>query len=134
MGRLSKLLEKEKELTTESPFPERLQGRRMWNRIFGDVSRERAEAYAQPPVRGGSYGRSGIAGHEATKRLLQSLRSMAPGGWSDDRWEQTRHLQGITYICNQRSSEVLSESEFQVFRKDPQHPDGKVPIKEGDPA
>ena len=61
------------------------------------------------------------------------MRSRAPGGWSDDRWEETKHFVGIAYIAIHRICQQLSQSEFKVFRRDRKHPDGKVPITEDDP-
>ena len=57
----------------------------LWRQSFG-TDKERSERIGRPPpVDGGSYGR-GITTTEASfKRLLQAMRSMAPGGWSDDR-------------------------------------------------
>ncbi len=110
-----------------------------WNDVFGHVSTDRHEAYKQPPVRGGSWGRS-VLGHGgsqdiAQKRLLQALRSMAPGGWSDDRWEQGsgRHFTGVAYMAIHRICTQWQRAEFQVFKKDPKHQDGKRPITKDDP-
>lgn len=61
------------------------------------------------------------------------MRSRAPGGWSDDRWEQSKHFVGITYAAGHRVGELLSQAEFQVFRRDRNHPDGKRPVTEDDP-
>ena len=84
-------------------------------------------------LRGGSYASSASTAN-STELLLRALRSQAPGGWSDDRWEQTRHFVGIAYVCIHRKCEQLSQSEFQVFRKDPQHPEGKRPVNRNDPS
>jgi phage portal protein BeeE len=59
---------------------------------------------------------------------------MAPGGWSDDRWEQTKHFVGIQYICIHRKGEQLEGAEFQIFEKDDSHPQGKRPINRKHPA
>ena len=110
---------------------DRGRSRAIWEEVFGNVSRQREEAYEQPPVRGGSYGRSISSQSAAFKRLLQAMRSGAPGGWSDDRWEQSaRHFVGITYVAVHRCCEQMSQAEFQVYRKDPRHPDGKRPVFE----
>lgn len=89
----------------------------------------------QPVVPGGSHGRSVLsAGETAFTRLLQALRSNAPGGWSDDRYEQTqRHFTGITYVAIHRLSMQMSRAEFQVYRSDDAHPDGKRPVTRKDP-
>lgn len=119
---------------------DRLQGRASWQEIFGDVSRDRQEAYRQSPVRGGSWGRGVLGGtgasqDNAQKRLLQALRSMAPGGWSDDRWEQGsgRHFTGVAYMAVHRICTQWQRAEFQVFKKDPHHQDGKRPVTPEDP-
>lgn len=128
-----------KNLRTQS-FPGQYEGREMWNRIFSGTGKE--DGAPQMPVRtdfvrgganpgsGGTWGRSSIAGEAATKRLLQAMRSLAPGGWSDDRWEQWKHFKGITYIAVHRICTQLSRGEFQVFRKAQNHPDGKIPVDE----
>ncbi len=115
-------------------FPGQNLSRISWEQTFGRVSTNRSEAYAQPPVRpGGSYGRSMVSGDASQKRLIQAMRSMAPGGWSDDRFEQSRHWTDIRYIAGHRIGEQLIQSEFQVFKKDPVHQDGKRPVTPQDP-
>lgn len=89
---------------------------------------------SSPPVTpGGSYGRSLVSSDNAIKRLLQAFRSQAPGGWSDDRWEQSRHFSDIRYICIHRTGMQLLQAEYQLFEKDVRHPDGKRPITPDDP-
>jgi phage portal protein BeeE len=59
---------------------------------------------------------------------------MAPGGWSDDRWESTaRHFVGIAYVAIHRICTQLQQAEFQVYRKDPRHQDGKRPVEPDHP-
>ncbi len=55
---------------------------------------------------------------------------MAPGGWSDDRWQQTKNLVSIAFVAITGKCRVVSQSEFQIFKKDPRTPDGKRPISE----
>ncbi len=110
-------------------------GRQMWRQTFGGISKE--DFNKQPPVRpkpGGSYGTGILSEGNSYKRLLQAMRSMAPGGWSDDRMEETGHWEGIQYIAGHRLCTMIGQAEFQVFEKDPKHPDGKVAArsKEGE--
>jgi hypothetical protein len=116
---------------TPRKFPGQDRSRSVWREVFGTDKERGSKPEALP---GGSYGRSLVGGSASQKRLLQAMRSMAPGGWSDDRWEQTRHWEGIAYIAGHRICEQLGQSEFQIFRKDPKHPDGRRPIKENDEA
>jgi len=132
MGFITDTIRSNSKATTPT-FPGLERGTDLWNRVFGNVSTNRQEAYKQPPVRGGSYGRSTVAEPAAYKRLLQAMRSMAPGGWSDDRWEQSKHYTDIRYTCIHRTSEQLMQSEFQLFKKDDDHPDGKRPVTKNDP-
>lgn len=111
------------------------QSRHLWTRIFSGTNKEegstklRQGEHPRAVVPGGSYGRSLVASDAAIVRLLQALRSMAPGGWSDDRWEQTKHYVGIQYVAIHRTGEQLAQSEFQVFQKDKSHPEGKKPAE-----
>lgn len=107
--------------------------RRVWRDIFSGISKEDPIKNDQKPHPGGSFGRSTVSTDVAYRRLLQAMRSMAPGGWSDDRWEQSRHFVGIQYVAIHRLSEQLAQSEFQVYRKDPRHPEGKVPVQADHP-
>lgn len=112
---------------------DRGEGRRIWRELFStDKETGSSQAYSHP-VRGGSYGRSVVHGGEAQKRLLQALRSMAPGGWSDDRWEQTKHFRGAPYAAIRTYMRYMGQSEFQVFRKDEHSQDGKRPVTKFDP-
>lgn len=68
-------------------------------------------------------------------RLLTAMESNAPGGWSDDRYEQTmRHFVGITYVAIHRVCVQLGRAKVKVYRADPGHPEGKVPIQRGEEA
>jgi len=110
-----------------------------WNRAFGVSKEDGASTRHTTPSSGGGgtsgsgWTRSLTGETPATARLIQSLRSRSPGGWSDDRYEQSRHFLGIQYITIHRSCEQLAQGEFQVFRKDPTHPDGKRPVYPDDP-
>lgn len=109
-------------------------GRASWLQTFG-TEKERVQRPAQPKETpdGGSWGRSLSGSSTASfKRLLEAMRSRAPGGWSDDRYAESQHYLSITYDAVHRMCEILSESEFQVFVKDPRHQDGKRPINEYD--
>lgn len=111
-------------------------GRALWQQVFATNKEAGGEASQFPKVRptpGGSYARSSLATDASFKRLLQAMRSMAPGNWSDDRWEQTsRHFTGITYVAVHRICMRLQQCEFQVFHKDPRHPDGKRSVRENE--
>lgn len=124
--------------TDSRAFPGQNEGLATWRRVFQTTNKEDGGRYqGEPvgkPVAGGSYTRSPIGGDAAVKRLHQALRSMAPGGWSDDRYEQVKHFVGIAYIAIHRICTQLQRSEFQVYRKSKNHPDGKVPITDDDPA
>lgn len=87
----------------------------------------------KPPKMGASLS---IANNEsAYVKLLQIMRSSAPGPPSDDRHEQTlRHFHGIAYVAIHRISQQLGRAEFQVFREDPDHPDGKRPVRHDEDA
>ena len=117
---------------TKAEFPSQDRGSRLWNDIFGATDKETP---TRKPIRGdgGGWGRSLTSTAASTKRLIQAFRSMAPGGWSDDRWEQTRHFVGIAYLAIHRLATQWQQSEFQVFRRDMNLPDGKVPVTEYDP-
>lgn len=112
-------------------------GRSHWAEVFGSTHKEERQ---RPDFYGtdtngnhNSWVRGVIANPAAFKRLLQAMRSMAPGGWSDDRWEQSKHFVGIAYVAIHRICLQLQVAEFQVYRRDPKHPDGKVPVTPDDP-
>jgi phage portal protein BeeE len=85
------------------------------------------------PVPGGTHGRSVSSGDTQTMRLLTALRSRSPGGWSEDRYEQTRHFVGINYVGIHRQNEMLSQGEFEVYKKDPKASGGKRKVTPDDP-
>ncbi len=123
-------------------------GREAWGRVFGGAAgplsagRGRGRPYGSqkpggsPAAGGGGFGNSAASSSgNAFMRLLQAMRSNAPGGWSDDRYEQTlRHYTGITYVAIHRLCTQLARAEFQVFREDDSHPDGKRPVGKGEEA
>lgn len=75
-------------------------GRDRWSQIFTNKETGREPRAEFPSVRSrNSWVRGVISEPAAYKRLLQAMRSSAPGSWSDDRWEQWRHLDGIQYVC-----------------------------------
>lgn len=107
-------------------------GRDLWRNSFGQAKEDALQKF--PRVRDRqSWTRGMISEPAAYKRLLQAMRSMAPGGWSDDRWEQSQHLNGIVYTSIFRKCEQFSMAEFQVFKKDPRISGGKRPIYPQDP-
>lgn len=108
-------------------------GREIWNAVFGDrkLGQSKEDGFHQKPIPSGSYGRSAASGGGPSyKRLLQAMRSMAPGGWSDDRQAETNHFHSLPYVAIHRMCEQMSQSSFQVFHRDPSHPDGKRPVTE----
>jgi len=62
---------------------------------------------------------------------------MAPGGWSDDRYEQTaRNYLGIAYIAIHRIATQWQQAEFKLYRKtrkDKHNPYGRIAVTEDDP-
>lgn len=110
------------------------QGQTHWRDVFGTHKEAGRPQGSKPPVPGGSYGRSINSSDASTKRLIQALRSMAPGGWSDDRWEETKRFVGIAYIAIHRICTQLQQAEFNVFVKDDKHPDGKRVVTPDTPA
>lgn len=101
-----------------------------WSEVFGTRVEDEEALFRQLNARKTSSVTSSDA---SMKRLITALRSRAPGGWTDDRWEQSRHFVGIAYVAVHRKCEMLAQAEFQVFRKDTNHPDGKRPVDEKDP-
>lgn len=108
----------------------RNRSRSIWRQAFDDREQQKPE-HPLPPVP--SWGRSVVSTDNATRRLLEALRSFAPGSWTDDRWEQSKHFLGITYVAVHRQNEILTQAEYKVYVKDEQHPDGKRPIRPDDP-
>lgn len=106
-------------------------GRELWDRSFGRGTDK--ESSPRPQQGGGSFARS-ISSDAAVKRLLRALQSMAPGSPTDNRWEQTNQYFGPTFVAVDRKSRMLSQAEFQVYRRDPSAEGGKRPVREGDPA
>lgn len=118
-------------------FPGQPRGSALWAETFGTDKERAREQQARQNVQrvtpGGSWGASNTASANAFKRLLEAHRSRAPGGWTDDRYEQTKHQVGIQHICITRVGEQLLQSEYQVFHRDPKHPDGKRPVESDHP-
>jgi hypothetical protein len=113
------------------------QSRVMWRETFGLQAALKEDGLQDPPKPQGSvasagFGRSASQSN-AFKHLLEAFRSQAPGGWSADRWEQTKHFTGVAYVAIHRCGEQFQQGEFQVYKKDPNHPDGKRPITPEDP-
>lgn len=103
-------------------------GRALWDRAFG-TNKEEARKPSTPQQNPSSV----LGSNLALARLINALRSRVPGNWSDDRYEQSRHFSGIPYIAIHRTGLQLMQAEFQIYHKDPQHPDGKRPVVEGEP-
>lgn len=113
----------------------RQQGRAIWQEVFG-TNKEDQHKPGQKPVPGGSWNRSAETSQQnATARFIQQMRSRAPGGWRDNRFEQGsgKHFIGIAYVAIHRILRQYSQSEFKVYHRDSNHPDGKVEVTEQDP-
>lgn len=99
----------------------------LWNRVFGQVTHK--EAPKPKPQRGGTL----AASAQSLMHFLTAIRSGAPGGWTDDRYEQSRHQNGAAHIVVRCLGTRFLRSEFQVSHRDPSAPDGKRPVTESDP-
>lgn len=134
MGFISDYARKDESTSSVRRSPaDRGPGRALWQEIFGTGATNKEEQRPHSrPIPGGSHGRSITSSDAAFKRLLQAMRSMAPGGWSDDRWAETKTFTGIQYLAIHRKAEQLAQGEFQVFVKDDNHQDGKRPVKKGE--
>lgn len=118
---------------SKGTFPGQEMGKVTWRRVFGQTHKEEGQGQRQKPVPGGSFGRSIASAPNAYKHLLQAMRTFAPGGWTQDPWEQAKHFKSVTYVAIHRIATQLSQAEFQLFRKDDSHPEGKVPVTPYDP-
>lgn len=113
-----------------SSLAKRQEGRALWDRAFGTNKEEGTK----PNRTTDNQSQSSLLGSNlALARLINALRSKVPGNWSDDRYEQSRHFTGIPYIAIHRTGLQLMQAEFQIFHKDPRHPDGKRPVTEDEP-
>jgi phage portal protein BeeE len=124
-------------LAARQLFPGETRGRITWDQVFTrKEDGNKQPAVSRPnPIPGGSYGRSLTSSESAFKRLLQAMRSMAPGGWSDDRYSETRlGFLSIGYVAIHKIATMWMSSEFQVMEKDDNHPDGKRPVRKGHDA
>lgn len=135
MGFISNLASGQKSIETvrNNKNPQK-QASRMWREAFGQIDPKAVLAQRQIGNEGGTVTGSSVSSAAATARLIQALRSMAPGGWSDNRWAETNHFVGAVYVAIDRISKMLQQAEFAVYKKDKSHPDGKRPITEDDPA
>lgn len=140
MGVLSNLVQSK--AVNSAPTIERAQmeSRSLWNQMFASkkpLTPDEKPGFGHKPFPGGTRSRSvsGVSNEASFTRLLQAMRSTAPGGWSDDRWEQTvRHFVGISYVAIHRICMQMMRAEFQVFRQDFSHPDGKRPVRQDEEA
>lgn len=106
-------------------------GRDLWNQVFGSTTKEDGSKFPRVRQQGG---RTLVGADASVIRLIDSLRSRAPGTWSDDRWEQERHFTGIAYVAIHRICEMMGQAEFAVYERDTKHQDGKRPVTEDHPA
>lgn len=136
MGFLAEMERKASPSRLMTVSPPKISGRMAWRQIFNEAvtKEDRFEKpREQPAPNGGSWGRSMVSTDNATKRLLQALRSKAPGSPTANHYEQSKHYVGIIYAGIHRQNELLTQSEFEVFVKDKSHPNGKRPITSKDP-
>ncbi len=134
MGRIADSTKRLEPAIRRSPTDQGL-GRSIWDRVFGTDKEERLRTpREEPPVPGGTFGRSTLSTDAAFKRLLEAFRSRAPGSWTDDRLSETNSYLGIAYVAIHRQNELLRQSEFQVWIKDHRVPGGKRPVTPDDPA
>lgn len=111
----------------KAKFPGQGTGTSTWDRLVADKERQHRN------VRGANTWTASASQSAAVERLIIALRSMAPGGWSDNRYEQAKHYTGSVYVAINRIMKQMGRTEFQVFRKDPTHPDGKVSVEADHP-
>lgn len=119
-----------------TPADARERGRAIWQQIFGATDKEAAFRSTRPrPNPDSVWASATTSGQNATRRFLEAMRSRAPGGWSDNRWNQGsgQHFIGIQYIAIHRICMQWQQSEFQVYHKDSTHPEGKREVTEDDP-
>lgn len=107
-------------------------GRELWDRVFGATTKE--DGHKQPATRDHNSHTRSATGEASLKRLLTALRSKAPGGWTDDRFEQSKAFTSIVYVAGHRKYEQMAQAEFQVFQEDDLEPDGKRPVRRGEPG
>lgn len=130
MGRISQLLNSPS--TKATPAQDR--SRRLWRETFAtDKERGFRDSVQDRPRPNGYSNRSLLANPASFQRLLDAHRTGAPGGWSDDRWEQSKHFTGIVYAAVHRLCMRMIQAEFQVYHRDEDHPDGKRPVNRNDP-
>lgn len=67
-----------------------------------------AQATGAPVVEQRSWGSTGMGA------MLSGMRSGAPGGWSDNRYEQARHFTGIAYTAIRARADVLASAEAHI--------------------
>lgn len=108
--------------------------RATWRDVFGRAANLKEDGLAPPAAAPDpNRRRSTASSANAFKMLLAAYQSASPGGWSEDRWEQSRHYVGITYVAVHRCAEQFQQGEFQVYVKDPSTPDGRRPVTPEDP-
>lgn len=102
-------------------------GDQRWRSPLRD--RQAANPPEYPPQVADQQNNSSTLGHRyGLRQLLEAYRSNAPGGWSDNRWEQSKHFVGIPYIAIMAKVRQALQSEFQVYEQDEKHADGKKAV------
>lgn len=95
--------------------------RNSWRRSFTITDKEDGSSRLDPRkgVDQGGFNSSATSSDNAFKRLLQGMRSRAPGTWTDDRYEQSRHFHGTAYVAIHRLCTMFSQAEFDVTERPP---------------
>lgn len=66
--------------------------------------------------------------------LLNALRSKAPGQWSSNLMEQSRHFTSAIYLGVNTKAHQMASADWVVNEMDPDEPDAKHPLHHTDPA
>lgn len=86
MGRIASIIGSKGAITSQNVREAVDRGRALWRRNFGTDKESGGRSHKETPrsrsIPGGSWGRGIISEPAAFKRLLEAMRSMAPGGWS----------------------------------------------------
>lgn len=72
-------------------------------------------SYRLDPRKAANANASAASGVNAYSKLLRAMRSKAPGTWTDDRWEQSKHFTTTPYVAIHRICVLLSQSEYDVL-------------------
>lgn len=96
--------------STSKAAPDRSAWRRAFIRDKEDGSTRLDPAVAAKQGDAASVG----SNDNALRRLITAMRSKAPGTWTDDRFEQSRHFVSTPYVAIHRLCVLFSQAEFDV--------------------